>query len=112
MCTYSLDPHPSCPSELENRVALTASPIICSPCKSGYEDGGDFDQQHAFKTAHVVCVPLIGDTRETIGVLTVLRGWPLSAPPPQHVIWSDAKYAPFSGCVSHDLEATVILYTE
>lgn len=93
-----LNPQPSQASEVEELVALTASPAAATPrdAPCGYDDA--YDRENNFEVAHIACVPLTGDTGETIGVLTVMRGWPLTAPPAQHVIYSDAKYAPFSRC--------------
>eukprot|EP00892_Ulva_mutabilis_P008750 jgi/Ulvmu1/6247/UM028_0105.1 len=94
--TYALDEQPSKPCGLEASVAISGQPAAVShgDAACGFEES--FDAEHDFHAAHVACVPLTGDTGETVGVLTVMRGWLCSSPPQQQVIWSEAQYAPFS----------------
>lgn len=90
------DAKPGEPCQLETSVARTGCPSAVSPADTchGYNDMCDYGND--FQAAHVACVPLTGDCGATVGVLTVMRGWPRSAPPPMQIIWSEAKYAPFS----------------
>lgn len=84
------------PNELERKVAASCRVTVSAAANkaSGYDPA--FDLESNFEAIHVAAAPLMSDTNEVLGVLTVLRGWPRDTRPSDQVIWSDAQYAPFS----------------
>lgn len=94
--SHAVDAQPLMPSALECHVAATGTVVVSAAANTscGYDPA--FDLESNFEAIHVAAAPLLSDTDEVLGVLTVLRGWPKDARPQEQVIWSEAQYAPFS----------------
>lgn len=94
--SHVMDAQPQFPSALECHVAATCSVVVSAATSESCGYDPSFDLENNFEAIHVAAAPLLSDTDEVLGVLTVLRGWPKDARPQEQIIWSDAQYAPFS----------------
>lgn len=94
--SHALDAQPLMPSALECHVASARSVVVSAAANKSCGYDPTFDLESNFEAIHVAAAPLLSDTDDVLGVLTVLRGWPQDTRPQEQVIWSDAQYAPFS----------------
>lgn len=84
-------------TELELRVHNTG--VLVNNHDAQHLEGYDVahDTATGFEAHRLISAPVLSDTGQRLGVITLLRGSPVGEAP-EH-LWHDARLAPFAMCV-------------